>query len=464
MKICKIYIKDFEQFQDIELDFTNPETGEPLDKICFIGSNGTGKSKLLHIIKILFQEIIPNIQSGKTTHFLSSKEDSRIIYKVSYLDSHYFIYHPDHRAYLFKFDSERISEEEFVKKIFAQPNHAQFTGDFWGYFQKGLLSDDFLSKFRLKGNSNDLFIYSPAESSHNGYKDIEDVPKTSVNDALELSKQFPFHAEVSSEKVDIFWKLLVYNLRKRAEEKDNFENKPNNLIRIKQDLITEFDSLYPKILDRLEEVWNKILDKAGLYFDVKGANNPYQLTDNLKAYIRLKSNDQLIAYSNLSTGIRNYIFRLGHIFSLYFNREIDRGFLLVDEPENSLFPDFLFDLMDTYNDVIVDKKGQNNTQLFFATHNPIVAAQFKPSERIILEWNEDGTVKSNKGITPEGDDPNDVLKKDFGLHQLMGPVGIQQWHIYLELKKKLKNAKTIDDKMNISAEINEIGQLYNFPA
>ena len=56
MKICKIYIKDFEQFQDIELDFTNPETGEPLDKICFIGSNGTGKSKLLHIIKILFQE------------------------------------------------------------------------------------------------------------------------------------------------------------------------------------------------------------------------------------------------------------------------------------------------------------------------------------------------------------------------------------------------------------------------
>jgi hypothetical protein len=34
MKIAKIRIKDFQQFKDIELDFTHPETGEPLDKIC----------------------------------------------------------------------------------------------------------------------------------------------------------------------------------------------------------------------------------------------------------------------------------------------------------------------------------------------------------------------------------------------------------------------------------------------
>ena len=39
MKICKIWIKDWDQFKDIELDFTDPATGEPSEKICFIGSN-----------------------------------------------------------------------------------------------------------------------------------------------------------------------------------------------------------------------------------------------------------------------------------------------------------------------------------------------------------------------------------------------------------------------------------------
>ena len=64
MKICKVYIKGFQQFEDLELDFTNPKTGEPLDKICFIGRNGTGKSTIL---KYLYQ-IIHNIgQIGRAS-------------------------------------------------------------------------------------------------------------------------------------------------------------------------------------------------------------------------------------------------------------------------------------------------------------------------------------------------------------------------------------------------------------
>ena len=131
--------------------------------------------------------------------------------------------------------------------------------------------------------------------------------------------------------------------------------------------------------------------------------------------------------------------------------------------KNSLYPDFLFELVEIYQQIILDKRGENNTQLFFATHNPIIAAQFKPYERIILKWNEDGTVKANKGTTPEGDDPNDILKKDFGLPQLMGAVGIQEWNKYLDLKRELKTTESIDKKMSVAAEINKIGQLYNFP-
>jgi predicted ATP-dependent endonuclease of OLD family len=463
MKICKIYLRDFEQFQNVDLDFTHPETGEPLDKICFIGSNGTGKSKILKVIKWCFLEVLPNIRYDRT---IILAKDAKIILKVLHQDFHYLIFPFQTQCCLLKISSLNPAEEiKLINNLFTLKNVFEFHAR--GFFDEYTLkssNNEFLDDFEFSNNSNDLFLHSPSESSSNGYKDIVDVPITTVSEALEFSNSFPFQAEVSSEYVNVFWKLLVYNLRKRAEEKDDFENQPSNLIRIKQDLINEFDGFYPKVLDKLGDVWNKILDKAGLYFDVKGASNPYQLNDNLKAYIKLKSTNEIVPYGELSTGIRNYIFRLGHIFSLYFNREIDRGFLLVDEPENSLFPDFLFDLMDTYKNVIIDKREQNNTQVFFATHNPIVAAQFQPYERVILEWKEDGSVKASSGVAPEGDDPNDLLKKDFGIRELMGSAGLEKWEYYRSLKRKLKQSEEIEDKMNIASEINKLGQLYNFPA
>ncbi len=77
-------------------------------------------------------------------------------------------------------------------------------------------------------------------------------------------------------------------MRKREEERNIYETSPENINKTKARLIDEFDKLSPKILNNLAEVWNAILDSAGLEFDVKGANNPYQLKDNLKAYITLK--------------------------------------------------------------------------------------------------------------------------------------------------------------------------------
>lgn len=64
--------------------------------------------------------------------------------------------------------------------------------------------------------------------------------------------------------------------------------------------------------------------------------------------------------------------------------------MLLDEPENSLFPDFLLNLIETYQEVMIDKNGENNTQFFVSTHSPIIAAQFEPYERIVLEWNDEG--------------------------------------------------------------------------
>ena len=209
-------------------------------------------------------------------------------------------------------------------------------------------------------------------------------------------------------------------------------------------------------------IWNKILEPADLEFDIESANNPIQLNDNLFAYIRVKSSKKRINFNQLSTGIRNFMFKIGHLYALFFNRSISRSFILFDEPENSLFPDFLFELVDTLDQVIENQQSHDNVQFFFATHNPIVAAQFEPYSRIILEWNDSGFVKAFRGVSPAGDDPNDILVNDFKLDHLMGKKGEEMWQEYLKLINKLRSVTEPGQKNHLTDRISEIGRKYNF--
>jgi GTPase SAR1 family protein len=54
MKVSRLEIKDVNQFKDLDIDLTYPKghskEGQPLDKVCFIGQSGTGKTTLLNFI------------------------------------------------------------------------------------------------------------------------------------------------------------------------------------------------------------------------------------------------------------------------------------------------------------------------------------------------------------------------------------------------------------------------------
>jgi predicted ATP-dependent endonuclease of OLD family len=463
MKLCKIAIKGFRQFQDVVLDFTHPETGAPLDKICFIGRNGTGKSTVLSLVH-RFLHSAPNswgvdgvvaiqfeIPEGRYWVVSVSKQNEfnapPMILRMRISD-----HHPDWLQRLSLLQSPKLFSD-FVK-------------DNKSWFVEQEDNSKVFRELQLQDNNNDLLIYCPAETQANTYAAIGDVPNASVNDALVLFKIFPYLHEVSKGTVDSMWKTLVYLMKKRDSEWREFENREENAHRVLGEVKEEFNWRHPEILPQLAEFWNDILAQAGLEFDVEGASNPVQLTDNLHAYIRLKYGDKSrIPYSQLSTGIRNFIFTVGHIYLLYFGREIKRGFLLVDEPENSLFPDFLFDLMETYESIVRNKNGETGTQIFMATHNPIVAAQFEPYERIVLDWNDDGSVSARKGVAPKGDDPNDVLTKDFELTDLMGKAGLEKWKQYLELKSKARRSDyDVDKQMELESKASDIAREYGFPA
>lgn len=443
MKICKIYIKDYLHFKDFELDLTNPHTGEPLEKVCLIGRNGTGKTLLLNLINKFLsgEDIIPLM--NKSTYSL-------IIFKVCLENQKFYI------AYR-SLNQDFILLDEAVEKYPNWVNQLIEGGYSENYVLRHKIQDkNLINRTTFRNNAQDLLINIPSETHQNLSKSINDVPQTKLDEALALFKDFPFNHEISTNTVSQFWKLLIFLIKKRQNEWEEFQNQKANQDKTVRQLKEEFDAKNPKILEKIAELWNKILEKAGLEFDYENANNPIQLNDNLKAYIVLKATKQPIQYSQLSTGIRNFIFQIGHIYSLYFNRKIERGFLLIDEPENSLFPDFQYDLIGIYQQII------QNTQLFVATHSPIIAAQFEPYERIILDFDENGLIVSHRGKMPIGDDPNDILIKDFGVRSLLGEKAVKKWERYIELQTLIKVEENKAIKIELLKEYSQIGNEYNF--
>ncbi len=471
MKIRRLWISGFRQFKNTYIDFTNPSTGESLDKICFIGANGTGKSTLLILIDNYCRQAFVKGESNYSEIAFTFAVELEIGKRNFILFNGFFGTNDYSLTDQLYFDSELAKVENWFEKFVDVIDRSKSPAELNDYIsEKGygdfLLSTQAKSHFHFifpyKKGGKELLIYSPSEGFNNSYLAVQTVPDSNVNAALELGNNYPFYHIVSNETVNDFWTQLIYQIKQRESEREIFENKEENINKTKKELIKEFDEVYPKILVRLAEVWNRILEKAGLFFDAEGASNPVQLTDNLAAYIYTIEGKKLVDYSQLSTGIRNFIFRIGHIYSLYFNREIKQGIVLMDEPENSLFPDFLYDLIETYQQVMVDRNNEYNTQFFVATHSPIIAAQFEPHERIILEWDEPGSVKAHKGKAPNGDDPNDILTKDFEVAHLMGKKGLEEWDKFVQLKKQLRHTTNEETKSELVDKITEIGSAYNF--
>lgn len=456
MQITAILLKNYRQFRSFYLSLVNPDTGEPLQNICLIGANATGKSTLLALIAKFLETGKPQpiIEGGEAANSLIG---FRIQIQIEHQINDYYIV-AIHRTlnqvglYILNIDIEKdvVWQELWAPDAALEPDSKEFRD----LLQRWIISENQIKEqIKLQPNSTDLAIYAPSDGSS---LLKESVPKTNLSNALGLLNELPAFHQVSYDHIEEFWKFLIYQIKKRERDYQNFlideDVQSLSVAQARQ----KFDSGNPEIMTTLAEQWNLILDRAGLEFDAKGAKVPVQLNENLEAYIKRKGTEVIVHYALLSTGIRNFIFRFGHIYSLYFNRKIDRGFLLIDEPELSLFPDLLYDIIERYKSII------QNTQFFVATHSPVIAAQFDASERIILEFDELATVQWRRGISPEGDDPNDLLVNDFAVRSLYGKKGIEQWERFLQLRREIASAEDPQTKLSLLDEYTKIGNAYNF--
>lgn len=462
MKITKLHLKNYQQFKDLTLDFTHPKTGEPLNKICFIGRNGTGKTTILdrlsdiigHLLtkeNYLIEKIHPqNLVDRKSITLESNLDLSKPL--SLFIDT-------KNRDIGFQEVDDTQQKESISSQSFYTPHYA--LKDIFRFKELDKeIEDSFIKFTELRRKTNSLSYIKGENSIFN-----LPIPKTSLNEALKLFQNFPVINYISNTTANNFWQKLIYHLRKRKEDREVFENQEENLHKTKAELIKEFDDNNPDILTELAVEWNKILAPAGLFFDPKPAGRLVQNNDNLLAYIKQIADGKQIPYNKLSTGIKSFIFQLGHVFAIHFNRKLDNSFLLADEPAQGLFPDFIYNLVGIYENIV-----GKETQMFMATHNPIVAAQFEPHERFILDFNKQGFVTVKRGIAPIGDDPNDILYEDFGVENLMHEQGIEQWNKYKDLKRQIfhlsKNKEAENGehaKLNtLIEEMAEIGRKYKF--
>jgi hypothetical protein len=435
LRIRQLKLKGIRQFRDVTFDFTDPKTGKPLDRICLIGGNGTGKSTIL---RLLASERVLGVPSAMPRW--SAKLGANSSMSVDF-------------------------ENEARACLFGSPNQLK-----WGKRENPLaaLGEDELDQPIPMGASEEqkawvsnlqnlVTVFCPPDSElAPGSSKITDLPSANLNAALTFLKKPPTKFMVGQDKVADFWKLLIALIKNREARLIDYTQLPENQERTISAVQKEFLAQNPDILKELASFWEPILMKAGLRFDYEKASQPVQLTDNLKAYIHLVAENAVLPYAELSTGIRSFLFRLGHLFTVFRYHREKGGIVLIDEPENSLYPDFLFDLLACY------ERTAPGSQMFFATHSPIVAAQFKPEERFILEFDPDRGVVVRRGVTPEGDDPNDVLLKDFAVRTLYGEKGVASWNRFRELSRLIESESDATARKSLLKEYLELGRTYNF--
>jgi len=429
LKIKTLKLKGIRQFHDVTFDFTDPKTKKPLDRICLIGGNGTGKSTILKFLASNHGLGIP------------FSTPAWIVLNAPYAN----------------FAMEFTDGIETATKTNAGNWHSTFDV---------ALSADSLNNPRKTPEevkhwnqqlTDSVAVFCPPDSElapNSG--SISTVPNSNLDTALRLLREHKSKFKVGQDSVADFWNLLIALVKDRESRLLEYHRLTDNRDRTVRELEEEFLKKNPDILKELAEFWKPILAKAGLKFDYEEASIPVQLTDNLKAYIKLAADNAVIPYADLSTGIRSFLFRLGHLFTIFRFHPNKGGIVLIDEPENSLYPDFLFDLVSYY------EQAAPGAQMFFATHSPIVAAQFKPEERFILEFDPDLGIKVRRGVTPEGDDPNDVLLKDFAVRTLYGAKGVESWKRFRELDLSIQTETDPQKRKAMLKEYLELGRTYNF--
>ena len=505
MKISHLEIKNFKQFKDLSLDLTYPKghekEGKPLDKICIIGQSGTGKTNLLDIIKKSVIDFSNNQASYKPfNEFVGQSTDDKYITNTFVTESNievkalftkdksqidfiknddfelfndfeknYFIGTKDYSLLkkinvnkkvdfdkMSNSDRSLLSDLEFKKNqiILAQIDAPKLTGLVRNFSSNeksfkeklkeiDLAIKDIESKYQVKDDLNTFLKKIQIENFIDRYiinindenENIWEIMKSKIDEYSILESQYnTFLVNKTLEDKDYSTDDLRRDSAKWKEENEN-------------------------LLEKISFVLNDILK----YFNLELT----KIDENQKSYNGLifkdLSNGNVIDYENLSTGTKNLISTFIPLKAYSPKNSI----LLIDEPENSFYPNIQKLLTDLYMEV-----GENN-QVIFATHSPIIASNFEPWEVVELKFDEnnqiyrelyfkseDGNHKDNYFVDPRMLTWTGILTDVFDLAEDSNfSFREKKLMEYAILKAEIKGLKTESEKEAKFVELQKISKI-----
>jgi predicted ATP-dependent endonuclease of OLD family len=446
MKITGIDISDYRQFRNLNFDFTYPadhpnptKAGQPLDKVCFIGQSGTGKTTLLRVIWEFLEAINLVVSAKGQLQDESSFENGYVPESVSEIKL-----------------SVQIGESPTVvdTKYKIQASEIEYLNN-W-YSEKLSISDQFQLKDTKKFC---LFIKDSIIQEADNFlaEQFKGIAKTESQIEIEKQSRWDLINKVGNQKIiqlgdgksPLIWRYLlkeIYQYNDTGLELARNVLEKNGALPL-EELMLRLDSWRENTTnprtDLAERCLNPILKKIHLEMDTISVEVPIVI----KTQTGFKPDS-----SYLSTGIRQILATAIPIYKFDTTDTV----ILFDEPERSLFPDVQRELVDYY------VRLAPTAQFFFATHSPIIAASFEPCERFILFFNEDGEVDFHRGVAPEGDDPNDILSEDFGMSTLMGEKGLEAYQRYRNLFVEIKNEQDPERKQALVVKQAKLSDQYNF--
>lgn len=427
MKLSKIHISDYNQFKDFSLDLTypkgHPKEGKPLDKICIIGQSGTGKSTLLQFIYTGFKQNLAeqngfNLSTVIKSILSNHKDELKIIGRV-----------------------KEPSDALCVFKNASNKSRVIFFHLFTPFVEISKRAVD-----KLEGKLND--------------KTLKALELVNVN-SIVLQKQIPTK----------YWQDFTVSIRKHNEEL----TKKQVAISRKIGLLDteELEKENNKLKDWLNSNSNPIKvfsDKCNsilAHFNTVIKNDfEFEEYEDLKYLVLETLNGDRVEIKNWSTGTSQLIEKLLPLHIL----ELSEDVILIDEPENSLYPNIQRQIVDFYQTMAPE------AQFIYATHSPLIASSFEPWEIVELKFNKEGKVfreeyyegenhVDNYTIFPQYLDYQSILTKVFDIENDSSDERMREIQKFATLKDEIKKMsikkngrEALEEKIN---ELTDLGKKLN---
>lgn len=374
MKISQIDIKDYNQFKKLTLDLTYPKghqkQGQPLEKVCFLGQSGTGKTSLLNVLRATLTANLTQeheqILQGTLTEEYPIPTMNRIAITAHFKE---------------------------IKSLIEIRNGGQI---FWEWKTPPLTmtAKQFLETFYQGKNK---LIAFPAEIITNLNQILQEKPlspayylKTAAEMEPQKRSKAPNIFDFETDNVLDIWNEILTDINAYKIKELKYSQQITRALGISAEEgerafknYQRWKSENPNPLERLAQQLNLILNQFSL--EVKTSFD-FESVDDLK-FIEIQSREGTeIPYSGWSTGTKQVILTMTPLNKL----NTDDSIILLDEPERSLYPDIQTEIINYYTELAP------NAQFFFATHSPIIASAFEPWEIVELKFNPQGTVYQEK--------------------------------------------------------------------